>query len=305
MLATHNITSNMPATKREMRIKPEAMEWEDEIDVSTDIYYSGEYSKDIFENERLREKKWVFTDRLSSRQESMREKCVDWLFEVCSKWRMSTDTFFISAALLDKALRAKHFPVDTMQILSGICLLVASKVEEVHPLPLCDIISVCPGTNIEQMKVMEMDVCKLMDWDTHVPLVMLYIRKNNQIVGMCDKGHLFSKYIATLFARSPRYMMHRQSQVAAAITYLARRLSGCPEEDAWSPREIKHTTYTLEDLRALISEVASVICAMNTLVKKSSRVPFMFKYYKSISEDRALKSNWLIKYDLAHPLGGA
>lgn len=287
--------------KRENRIKPEAMEWEDEIDVSRDIYYSDEYSKDIFENERLRESKWVFTDRLSSRQETMRDKCVDWLFEICSKWRMATDTFFISVALLDKTLRAKHFPVDTMQVLSGICLLIASKVEEIHPLPLCDIISVCPGTNTTQMKAMEMDICKLMDWDTCVPVVMLYIRKNNQIVSMCDKGHLFSKYIATLFARSPRYMMHRQSEVAAAITFLARRLSRCPEEDAWGPREIKHTTYTLDDLRELISEVSSVICGMNNLVKKSARLPTIFKYYNSISGDKALRSNWIIRYDLEHP----
>lgn len=62
----------------------------------------------------------------------MRSILVDWLVEVAEEYKLTSDTLYLAINLLDRYLSEKFVTRGTLQLVGIVCLLIASKFEEIY-----------------------------------------------------------------------------------------------------------------------------------------------------------------------------
>jgi hypothetical protein len=65
--------------------------------------------------------------------EKMRATILDWLVDVHANFRLRDDTLFMAVNLFDRFLAKRRLHRNHLQLAGVACLLIASKIEEVHP----------------------------------------------------------------------------------------------------------------------------------------------------------------------------
>lgn len=89
---------------------------------------------------------------------SMRAILVDWMIEVCHDYNLKRDTLYEAVNILDRFLtkKAKLISKENLQLIGAICLFISSKKEEIQPLKIENLISLCANSfskkDIEEME---------------------------------------------------------------------------------------------------------------------------------------------------------
>jgi hypothetical protein len=93
--------------------------------------YVKEYSDEIFEYLLQKEQtELIGTNFMSSQPhltDSIRDILVDWLCDVSVKFKLSTETFFLSISLMDRYLCLRQIDRHKFQGLGLVCLFIAAK----------------------------------------------------------------------------------------------------------------------------------------------------------------------------------
>jgi Cyclin, N-terminal domain len=75
----------------------------------------------------------------------MRRILVDWMAEVIEDYDLNQETLHLAVNFVDRYLSLKDLPKTYLQLLGMACLLIASKLEELHPCRIKELIDVCDG----------------------------------------------------------------------------------------------------------------------------------------------------------------
>ncbi len=91
----------------------------------------------------------------------MRGILVDWLYELHLEYKLAPSTLYLSCRLVDRSLaEMSAVPRSSLQCLGCACMLIASKIEEVHPPTADDFVYISDGTYTrQQITDMESSVC--------------------------------------------------------------------------------------------------------------------------------------------------
>ena len=73
----------------------------------------------------------------------MRAILVDWLVDVCQKFKLKTQTLFITISLIDRYLSLNQIKRQQLQLIGVSCLMIVGKYEEIYPPTLKDYVTVC------------------------------------------------------------------------------------------------------------------------------------------------------------------
>ncbi|KAL5263382.1 hypothetical protein ACHWQZ_G008675 [Mnemiopsis leidyi] len=256
---------NLQIIREPIVCNEEAMDWEPtepDFDDNDDPDMCGEYCKEIFRNEKKREDTWVLSTRLSDKKTKLRVSCIDWLTEVCTTWKLATDTLFVAVLYLEKALSSLDYTLDDMQAISGTCLFLAAKMEEVQAIPIRDIVEIAPGTSVPIIKAYEKQILTALNYQMVTPHLMLFVRRFNSIAGADLETHNLSKYLATLVLRHQGHCSGLQSVLGAAVCFMARRIMGKTELEAWPIRQTTYS-YTLEEIKTAVYFVSHTLSNAN------------------------------------------
>ncbi|XP_063694327.1 G2/mitotic-specific cyclin-B-like [Bolinopsis microptera] len=150
-----------------------------------------------------------------------------------------------------------------MQPLAGTCLFLAAKMEEVLSIPIHDIIEIVPGTSVNTIKAYEKKILEALDYEMVTPHLMLFLRRYNSVSGTDMETHNISKYLATLVVRFQGFCSGPQSVLAAAICFMARRITGCSEAEAWSKRQTTYSGYTPAEIQMAVCFVSHALSNAN------------------------------------------
>lgn len=63
---------------------------------------------------------------------SMRAILIDWLVEVAEEYKLASETLYLSTNFIDRYLSRKKVVRGNLQLLGIVCMLIASKFEEVY-----------------------------------------------------------------------------------------------------------------------------------------------------------------------------
>ena len=130
-----------------------------DIDDTTDPLYVTAYVQQMYAYYRSEEHRAVVGPYLNAEiNATMRAILVDWLCEVHCKWKYRPETFYLAVNIVDRYIAKKGATKTTLQLVGSCALLIATKYEEIFPVPVYDLVYVGDGA-YDHTDVSEMFVC--------------------------------------------------------------------------------------------------------------------------------------------------
>lgn len=221
----------------------------DENDVD-DPQCVTEYVDDMFEYLFNREKYYYEQIRLSTPAEAwnfrIRQILIDWIVDVCFKFKLVSETYLLCVALIDFAIgkpEMANLTRSNIQLFGCTALWIASKIED-HYHPHCrDFVYISDKAFTKQdMLQMELRIMNATKLNLQLPHSLLFLRRFSKAAYSDAKTHTLSKYICESVAVSGE-ICHQflPSEIAAGAVYLARISSSGQK---WSETLAYYTKYS-------------------------------------------------------------
>jgi cyclin B len=172
----------------------------------------------------------------------MRGILIDWLVEVIEKYSLSVPTLFLTVSLIDRYLERKHVERKRLQLLGMVSLLIASKLEDIHPPTVGDLVYICDSTSTRrEILNFEAHMLSVLDFDLLIPtpatFLELYLNANR-----CDSRHRnLVQYILELSLVEPFGIRCQPSHLVSAAVLLSNQL--LKREEVWPESMICFTTF--------------------------------------------------------------
>lgn len=152
--------------------------------------------KQLILNRTIKSMKFIQTDITYQK----RNIIISWLTELDMKYLKNQNILFLAVKFLDQILYKKNIDINEFQIISILCLNLATKLEDGQKVMRIDeIISLT--TNVEsrennnhmkkltnQIKKTEMKICNLLDFDLNQSTCLLILHRLIQIIDIKDKN---------------------------------------------------------------------------------------------------------------------
>jgi len=143
-------------------------------------------SRSTFEVLQRREREHPVNDYRSLQSQvspHMRAVLVDWMREVAAEHKIHDDTYFLAVRLVDRLLTVVAVPRRELQLVGAVCVLLAAKLEEMHPLPINNFEFLCDRLyNRTQFLTMENVIMRRLGYQLHPPYVHKFI---GELVAAC------------------------------------------------------------------------------------------------------------------------
>lgn len=153
----------------------------------------------------------------------MRGILVDWLIEVHTRFRLLPETLFLAVNIIDRFLSAEVVALDRLQLVGVTAMFIASKYEEVLSPHVVNFSHVADDafTDKEILEA-ERHVLATLDYNMSFPNPMNFLRRISKADNYDIQTRTLGKYLMEISLLDHRFMVYRQSHVAAAAMYLAR-----------------------------------------------------------------------------------
>ncbi|KAH0998720.1 cyclin-A2-like [Dendroctonus ponderosae] len=216
------------------------------------------YSNDIWNYLLELEKSYQPLPNYMSKQPQLswhiRSILVDWLASVMSAYTFRNETFHLSINYIDRFLSGASVIKSKFQLLGVAALLLATKIEEIHPIKLEDCVYLTDETfTTRQVKKMEQMIVKRLRFKMQPPTIDCLIEHFCKEHELDSKIQHFAKYIGELvLLEGDQYLNHLPSELAAASVALAR-FTIC-EEPSWPKKFKRHCGYSIKHLSPVVQK---------------------------------------------------
>lgn len=246
------------------------------------------YDLDIYRwmlhREQISRPKSSYMSKQSQINEEMRAVLVDWYVDVIAEYHLSSASFFLAVSLTDRTLSIIDCPRDKLQLLGATAILVASKMQDIFPPTIKDIIFVTDESyNDEQVRRMEKIMLKVIDFQLNDPLIDSFAEFF--IYFAHDSLDQFARhlmwYLLELCTLEFNFVCFLPSRIAAAAFLLVSIYQqlllneGKITDKIWSDEMVKRTNIMREEL----SEPAFELIKCHQ--KESSQTQSIRKKYAS------------------------
>lgn len=229
----------------------------------------AEYSEDIYAHLRSTEKNYMVPKDYMKDQrdinEKMRSILIDWLVEVHLKFKLRTETMFLTVSLIDRYLSKTNIDRTRLQLVGVTCMLIASKYEEVYAPEPGDFVYITDKayTKAEILHT-EVNILKTLNWQVTTPTTNAFLTRFKKVM-KCEPSHAaLVQYIIELALLDYGMLKHAPSHLASAALFLSNRVLKL--QPAWPQTLVPHTTYNEGTIRACAKE----LCAILQNAEKSS-----------------------------------
>uniref|UniRef100_A0A8C0J827 G2/mitotic-specific cyclin-B1 n=1 Tax=Chelonoidis abingdonii TaxID=106734 RepID=A0A8C0J827_CHEAB len=249
-----------------------------DVDDGADPNLCSEYVKDIYGYLRDLEKQQNVRPKYLAGQEvtgNMRAILIDWLVQVQMKFRLLSETMYMTAAIIDRFLQDNSVPKKMLQLVGVTAMFIASKYEEMYPPEIGDFAFVTDHTYTKtQIKQMERKILQALDFALGRPLPLHFLRRASKIGEVDLEQHTLAKYLMELSLVDYEMVHYPPSQIAAAAFCLALKVLDGGE---WTPTLQHYLSYTESALHPVMQHMAKNVILVNRgLTKHMVRNLFSF-----------------------------
>jgi hypothetical protein len=236
-------------------------------DASEGIRSVGEYIPDVINRLYLEELSNLprsgFMDTQTDINNKMRGILVDWIVEVHEKYKLRSETLFLTLNIIDRYLAAAHVPRKRLQLVGVVALLIAAKFEEIQPPRLSDYVYITDNAYTKSDLInMECSILATLGFRVVVPTVGQFLDVFQRAY-RCDCAHQkISWYLAELAQMDPQLANQPPSLLAAASVLLSNELVG--QSPSWPAGLVRLTRRTELELRHCVSDLRSALIAAQT-----------------------------------------
>ncbi|KAF2540872.1 hypothetical protein F2Q68_00028658, partial [Brassica cretica] len=176
--------------------------------------------------------------------EKMRLILVEWLIDVCVRFELNPETFYLTVNIMDRFLSAKPIPRKELQLVGLSALLMSSKYEEIWPPQVEDLADIADHAySHKQILVMEKTILSTLEWYLAVPTHYVFLARFIKASVADQRMENMVHYLAELgVMHYDTTIMFSPSLVAAAAIYAAR--SALHQVPIWTDTLKHHTGYS-------------------------------------------------------------
>lgn len=150
---------------------------------------------------------------------------IDWLAEVAVKFKLLTETMFLSVNIIDRFLQYKAVARQKLQLVGVTAMLIASKYEEIYTPEVNDFIWIsAKAYTREEMLKMERLILLTLDFNLNIPTPLHFLRRFSKAARSDSKIHTLSKYLTELSLLEYKMLKYPPSIIAAAAVYISRSM---------------------------------------------------------------------------------
>ncbi|XP_030423701.1 G2/mitotic-specific cyclin-B1 [Gopherus evgoodei] len=274
-----------------------------DVDDGADPNLCSEYVKDIYGYLRDLEKQQNVRPKYLAGQEvtgNMRAILIDWLVQVQMKFRLLSETMYMTAAIIDRFLQDNSVPKKMLQLVGVTAMFIASKYEEMYPPEIGDFAFVTDHTYTKsQIKQMERKILQALDFTLGRPLPLHFLRRASKIGEVDLEQHTLAKYLMELSLVDYEMVHYPPSQIAAAAFCLALKVLDGGE---WTPTLQHYMSYTESALHPVMQHMAKNVILVNRGLTKHMTVKNKYASSKNVKISTLPQLNSTVIQDLAKPV---
>ncbi|KAJ2467293.1 B-type cyclin, partial [Coemansia sp. RSA 2320] len=220
-LAHTGLSSEVPITMAEIN--------EFEADVNpTDTSVVPEFSDDIFGYMRELEVRLMPNPKYIELQPALRwstrAALIEWVVQVHDRFGLLPESLYLAVNFIDRFLSTKEVAVDKLQLVGAVCLLLATKYEEIHVPSVKDIeYMVEENYKVKDILAAERYVLRMLDFDMGWPGPLSFLRRISKADLYDPATRTLAKYMMEVTLMDERFIGVPCSKIAAIAHYLAMR----------------------------------------------------------------------------------
>ena len=182
----------------------------------------------------------------------MRAIMIDWLVEVHLKFKLVSESLFLTVSLIDRFLEKEQVMRNKLQLVGVTAMFIACKYEEVFPPACSDFVYVSDKMYTrDEILRMEGQMLSALNFELTVPSPLVFVRRFVKVAGIATTPRSatdqLAHYLVELTLQEEHMLRYLPSTICAAALSLALKTRGQP---GWSPALEQHSTYEEADLQA-------------------------------------------------------
>lgn len=251
-----------------------------------------EYSAEIDVWTRVLESRYCASANYMSAQpdinEKMRAILVDWMVDVHLKFGLSHETLFLAVSTLDRYLSREPVTSQRLQLVGITAMLIASKVEEVYPPEVKDLVYIADNSYTkEEVIETEKRMLAALEFEMSPPSSLRFLTRFSKHSGADLRTHNLAMYLTELALVEYRFVRHRPSLCAAAALYLATRL--LDKTVAWDHSVGNTIGYKEAAVKPCARELAAIMHCAGKSSLQAVRRKYALPIYMNVSAIRTGK----------------
>eukprot|EP01114_Cavostelium_apophysatum_P022187 TRINITY_DN7948_c0_g1_i1.p1 TRINITY_DN7948_c0_g1~~TRINITY_DN7948_c0_g1_i1.p1 ORF type:complete len:430 (+),score=115.84 TRINITY_DN7948_c0_g1_i1:234-1523(+) len=232
-----------------------------------DAYDGGEplcvstYVNEIYTHLKVSEQKYKPSNYMATQSDitpSMRAILIDWLVEVAEEYKLASETLYLCANYLDRYLSRKIVVRGHLQLLGIVCMLIASKFEEVYAPAVDEFVYISDNTySKDEMFEMEEIVLNVLKFSLSAPTIKTFLRRFLKAAGASSEVTSLANFLCELTLQEFTFTKYLPSMVASCAVALALHSFNLP---SWGSTVEYYSGYSLSD-----PEVKNCLMEMYTM----------------------------------------
>jgi hypothetical protein len=191
------------------------------------------YVNDIISHNRQQECKYMPDPNYLANMQSAsglatrhRVSLIDWTTEVHRKFKtLRQETLFLAINIIDRFLSKRQVAKDKLQLVGATCLLIASKMEDMWPPLVRDLVYVASNAFTKgDLKKMERTICNAIRFEVVVPTAAPFLARFSKAGQLDATGKKLATYIAELAGHDYGNLKYAPSMIAASSVALAQKM---------------------------------------------------------------------------------
>ncbi len=248
-----------------------------------DVLYCTEYAGRIFRFlHGLERQSAMPTAYLDNLQTDLRADMIttvaDWLLEIVTGCKLSTETYFLSLNVFHRFLSRRRVARTRLQLVAAACLFLSAKYEDCFP-PLVDDMVYMAKEKFTgpELLAAEREVLNTLDFRITVATPRAFMKRFSYMTRMSASDTLLASFLLEVSARLVEFAWYPPSVVAGAAVHLAR-MSAARVRVGWPVMLTQHAGLTLDAVlpcaRALNAAWAAAATGDSIAYRKYSKDKF-------------------------------
>lgn len=204
---------------------------------------------------------------------------VNWLSRVNYKCQLKTNTLYIAIGIIDRVIATINIPKSSLCLLGAVATLIASKVEDVHPVTIPTLLLLGEGQfRKSDIIESEMQISSLINYDFSFPTALSFLIQFMRLPSQPRNSEcmILGRYLCELCMTASEFYEPEivlPSAIAASCIMMTRILGGV---DPWNEELASYTQYSFEDLACYCIIIHKIL-----LNKDRPQSQFITKKYSS------------------------
>lgn len=152
--------------------------------------------------------------------DKMRGILIDWIVEVLLKFKLLSETLFLTVNLIDRFLCERNILRTKLQLVEVSCLLIACKYDEIYPPEIKDFVFIT-GNAYKRQEIIDMEneILSVLKFEVTTPSALQYLVIYKFYLNIDENSFIFCRYLLELFLSDYRMNKYNSNLLACASLF--------------------------------------------------------------------------------------